>query len=349
MGDMQRNRSGQKLVEKKEERSFIYSGIIIEGVSDLLSQISKKRKMEDLYFIKDTPSVIEFALKTAFYLPSILWKLRKIATIRSQRFWYLNRKNEVIEGIMYGPDDDSQLPLIAFDSGYKRDLFNFSIVGKMIACLGYRTFSVRSKNELKSIEADDYMDAFNFLRTKYDKRHIIKDEGAFIGLSGGNIVTYKACSSEEFVVKHNIRCGISISPFSDLAEQFEYMKKKIKERDISPNALRVLEDYNRYVESLGVTDTSDREIFVNGSPSTYCKDIRVPLLIEHGITDDIVPAFNSLRLYKLLKKEKKDVQLVLIPGKGIHGDLKEWKNNIVDTIGLISSIIYAYKFLKDNI
>ncbi|MEM3431566.1 MAG: hypothetical protein QXW80_01310 [Candidatus Micrarchaeia archaeon] len=67
------------------------------------------------------------------------------------------------------------------------------------------------------------------------------------------------------------------------------MKNKLKERDIPENTRRILSDCNNYVESLGITNTSDRYLFTNGSPITYCKNLKVPLLIEHGIMDYIVP------------------------------------------------------------
>ncbi len=346
---MEKHDFQNKIPNDKDRTVFQKLGLTLEQISEFFDQISRKKKIEDVYLVNDTPSLISFAFKTAWYFPSIIWKLRKINEIKSKRFWYLNRNKEAIEGIMYGPDTSKPLPVIAFDSGYKRDLFNFSIVGKVIACLGYRAFSVRSRNELKSTEADDYMDALDFLKTKYQEKDSIQNKGAVVGLSGGNIIVYKSCSSQEFIEKHGIRCGISISPFDDLAEQFKYMKNKLKEKDIPVNTRRVLEDYNRYVESLGVNDTSDSTLFRNGSPITYCKSLRVPLLIEHGIIDDIVPATGSLMIYRALKKENKNAELVLIPGKGIHGDLKDWKENLIETVGLISSIIYAYRFLRKNL
>ncbi|MEM4133789.1 MAG: prolyl oligopeptidase family serine peptidase [Candidatus Micrarchaeia archaeon] len=337
-----------EISNENNQNVFKIIKLAIEQIGEFFNQTYRKKKIEDIYVINDTPSLINFTLQTTFYLPSVILKLRKINEIKSKRFWYLNRNKEAIEGIIYSSDTKNPLPLIAFDSGYKRDLFNFSMVGKIIACLGYRVFSVRSRNELKSTEAEDYMDAFDFLKTKYQEKELLENKSAIIGLSGGNIIVYKACSSQEFVERHNIKCGISISPFDDLAEQFNYMKNKLKERDIPENTRRVLSDYNKYVESLGITDTSDSYLFTNGSPITYCKDLKVPLLIEHGIMDDIVPVTGSLKIYKTLKQENKKVELVLIPGKGIHGDLKKWKENIIETIGLISSIIYAYKFLRKH-
>jgi dipeptidyl aminopeptidase/acylaminoacyl peptidase len=206
---------------------------------------------------------------------------------------------------MYGPNDERPLPLIAFDSGYKRDLFNFSIVGKVIACLGYRAFSVRSRNELKEIEAEDYIDAAEFLRNKYEKRKKIGDKSGVVGISGGNIVVYKMCSNQEFIGRNNLKCGVSISPFADLAEQFKYMKEVIKKQNVDSHTKEVLDGYNRYVESLGVKDTEDDSIFVKGSPITYVNELKIPLLIEHGIKDDIVPVTGSLKIYSKAEKAKK--------------------------------------------
>jgi hypothetical protein len=336
-----------KNTQKQYENKSLISNAFIR-TNEAIEQIKKKQKIQELYLITDTPSLLNFTIKTMFYMPSILWKLRKINKVKSERFWYVNRNNEAIQGIIYGLPTQEKLPIIAFDSGYKRDLFNFSIVGKVLACLGYRAFSVRSRNELKSIEADDYMDALDYLKDKHPNKNLYTNKSAVIGLSGGNIVVYKSCSSKEFVNKHNIKCGISISPFDDLAEQFKYLKKKINDNEISENTKRILLDYNKYIESLGVTDTSDEELFRNGSPITYCKDMDVPMLIEHGIADDVVPSVGSIRIYRELKRHQKEAELILILGKGIHGDLKKWGENIVETIGLLSSIIFAYKFLEKH-
>jgi len=339
--------------ESKEKKTSTNPFRTIKNLAEigmeLIDQIIIKNRLEDIYCINDTPSLFSFVMKNALYLPSIIWKLRKLNETKSERFWYLNSRNEAIEGIMYGPNDERPLPLIAFDSGYKRDLFNFSIVGKVIACLGYRAFSVRSRNELKEIEAEDYIDAAEFLRNKYEKRKKIGDKSGVVGISGGNIVVYKMCSNQEFIERNNLKCGVSISPFADLAEQFKYTKETLKKENINEHTRKVLEDYNKYVESLGVNDTTDDSIFVNGSPITYVNELRIPLLIEHGIRDDIVPVTGSLNIYSMATKARKEVELVLIPGKGVHGDMKEWRRDLIGTISLISSIIYAYSFMKKHL
>jgi esterase/lipase len=350
---MYRDEKGVYRFESEEKKTTKNSFRTIKNFAnagmELIDQIKIKNGLEKIYYINDTPSLFSFVIKNVFYLPSIIWKLRKLKEMKSERFWYLNRRNEAIQGIIYGPNYDRPLPLIAFDSGYKRDLFNFSIVGKVIACLGYRAFSIRSRNELKVIEAEDYIDAAEFLRTKYEKRNKIGDKSGVIGISGGNIVVYKMCSNKEFIEKNNLKCGVSISPFADLAEQFVYTKETLKKENIDKHTREVLEDYNRYVEALGIKNTSDKSIFVKGSPIVYVNELKVPLLIEHGIKDDIVPVTGSLKIYSMAKKAKKDVELVLVPGKGIHGDIKEWRRDIIGTISLISSIIYTYSFIKKHL
>jgi len=346
--------SNKEYIIKKEEYNkknnpFKVLKELRKAGNELIDQIRMRNRLEKIYYINDTPSFFSFIIKNIFYLPSIIWKLRKFKETKSERFWYLNSRNEAIQGIMYGPNNNDPLPLIAFDSGYKRDLFNFSIIGKIIACLGYRAFSVRSRNELKVIEAEDYIDAAEFLRNKYEKRNKIGDKSGVIGISGGNIIVYKMCSNEQFIKRNNLKCGVSISPFADLAEQFNYMKEMLKKQNIEKHTKKVLEDYNRYVESLGIKDTSDDSIFLKGSPITYVNELKTPLLIEHGIKDDVVPVTGSLKIYSQSKKAKKQVELILIPGKGIHGDLKEWKKDLIGTISLISSIIYVYSFMKKHI
>ena len=343
----EQNRKRNRKKRKGKEFNF---GQMLETSNELLHQIKVTKGLREIYDITDTPSFISFTLKTAAYLPVILWKTRHFEEIKSKRFWYVNRENKPIEGIMYGPEGNEPFPLVAFDSGYRRDLFNFSIVGKAIASLGYRTFSVRSKSELKGTEADDYMDAMDYLRMKYPEKESIAKTSAVIGVSGGNIVVYRSCSSRGFVERHAVKCAISIAPFADLAEQFTYMKDMLKQKNPSGNVREVLEEYNKYVESLGVTSTSsDPKMFESGSPITYCKGMLVRILNIHGIKDKIVPALSSLKIHKEMKRHRKGIQTVLTPGEGIHGDLSKWKKELIPTIGLGASLVYAYTFLKKHL
>ncbi len=336
---------------KNRRRGPIFNfGKMLETSNEILHQMKVTKGLYEIYDITDTPSLIGFTLKTVAYLPVILWKTKNFEEIKSKRFWYKNRDNQPVEGIMYGPKGNNPLPLIAFDSGYQRDLFSFSIVGKVIASLGYRTFSIRSKNELKGTEADDYMDAMDYLRTSYPEKDSIGKTSAIIGVSGGNIVVYRSCSSKDFVKRHSVKCAISIAPFADLAEQFMYMKKILKQQNIPDNVKGVLEEYNEYVKSLGVkSTTSDPKMFENGSPITYCKDIIVKILNIHGIKDKIVPASGSLKIHKEMKKNGKEIETILTPGEGIHGDLSKWKKELIPTIGLGASLVYAYTFFKKHL
>ena len=346
---MNKQRANQKKAETKQESKFAFSQMMDAG-NELLHQLKTRSGLHDIYDITDAPSVLGFTLKTATYLPMILWKMREYDSIKSQRFWYKNKKNEIIEGIMYGPEGEEPLPLVALDSGYRRDLFNFSIVGKVIACLGYRAFSVRSHNELKGMEADDYMEGMEYIRTKYDRKEMIGKDSAVVGISGGNIVVYRSCSSRDFVERHSVKCAISIAPFADLEEQFKHMKKTLKKPDIPQNVRKVLEDYDQYVESLGVSGPgSDPSLFKNGSPVTYCKDMLVGILNIHGINDKIVPATGSLKIHKEMQKNGKGIETIITPGEGIHGDLSKWKKEIIPTLGLGASIVYAYRFLKNQL
>jgi len=338
----------KEIQQKKDDPAFGF-GQMMTASSELLHQIKIRAGLHDIYDISDASSTVGFALKTTAYFPIILWKMRKLDEIEPESFSYMNLKNETINGTIVGPKTDEALPLIALDSGYKTDLFNLSIVGKVIACLGYRTFSVRSNSELKVAEAEDYMKAMDYLRNEYKKKNTIAKKSAVVGISGGNIIVYKSCSSKEFVEKHSVKCAISIAPFADLSEQFKHMKDTLNKNNVPEKVRKVLEEYNEYVESLGVNDPSaDLNLFKNASPITYCKDMLVKLLNIHGIKDKIVPATGSLKIHKEMERYGKSIETILTPGEGIHGDLTKWKKELIPTIGLGASIIYAYTFLKKH-
>lgn len=62
---------------------------------------------------------------------------------------------------------------------------------------------------------------------------------------------------------------------------------------------------------------------------TYAKDLQVPMLIAHGTKDRQVFCEHSVRLYKALKAENKDVTLYLIKGAD-HGGAAFFTNEMID-------------------
>ena len=87
--------------ESEEKKTSTNSFRIIKNFADagmeLIDQIRIKNGFEEIYCINDTPSLFSFVMKNALYLPSIIWKLRKLNETKSERFWYLNSRNEAIE------------------------------------------------------------------------------------------------------------------------------------------------------------------------------------------------------------------------------------------------------------
>lgn len=62
---------------------------------------------------------------------------------------------------------------------------------------------------------------------------------------------------------------------------------------------------------------------------TYAKDLQVPMLIAHGTKDRQVFCEHSVRLYKALNAENKDVTLYLIKGAD-HGGAAFFTNEMID-------------------
>jgi hypothetical protein len=225
--------------------------------------------------------------------------------------------------------------------------------GVAISCIGCRPFSIRSHGELKALEADDYVDAMTFLRSKSEFKHLFSDESAFIAISGGGNVLYRSCSSQEFVESNGVKCGVSISTYAYLAKQFEYARKIILDPDIDEHTKRVLREYLKYADKTGLSPDSNPKEFELGSPATYAADVKIPILLIHGKEDEIVPATGSLQLYEIMKNAGKKAKLILVPGQGIHTpvSLGIWSSfaHPLETAGMLATLGYTYDYLETHL
>jgi hypothetical protein len=313
------------------------------------SFIGGVKKIDDLRNIYGTPeaeSMLKLVVKSVLWTPYVLWKMRKFSDVKATEFQFTNRNQQELDGVMYGLDDSEQRPIVAYDCGYKKGRSDFPMIGKTLACLGYRAVSIFSREELKAKESDDYTDALSYLRLYSEYKQFFGPKTAFLVISGGCNIMYRSCSSQEFVNKNNVVCGISIAAYSNLSEEFEHMRKKLKESNIDPNTKEVLTDYNDYATRIGIVPSGDPKLFRLGSPETYAPDMKKPVLLIHGVYDEIVPSSGSIHIYKTMKRAGKEAKLVLTPGEGVHGNPDKWLTSLTELAGITATIGYAYRYLK---
>jgi len=314
---------------------------------ELVRSNRKRNELLASYRMPEAESTLKLVARSILWTPYLIWKLRQMEHTKATRFWFPNRNNEAIEGVMYSLDDKEQKPIVVYDCGYKRGRSNFPMIGKAIACLGYRAVSIFSREELKAMEADDYTDALAYLRTYSQYKRLFGPKTAFVVISGGGNVLYRCCSSQEFVDKNQVVCGVSIATYSRLDKQFEYMKEKLKDPNIDKNARRVLLDYNDHATRIGLTPDANPEMFRLGSPVTYAPELKVRVLVLHGESDPIVEAHNAIEIKQAAGIMAK---LRMVVGEGFHGNPEKWKLgpnfSLKEAVGVLATVGYAYHFLK---
>ena len=78
-------------------------------------------------------------------------------------------------------------------------------------------------------------------------------------------------------------------------------------------------DFGGFMHQLfGAFPWDDPEVYRRNSPIHHAHKIDRPLLIMQGLADQRTPPDQGERLYVMLKKLKKEVELILFPGADHH-------------------------------
>jgi dipeptidyl aminopeptidase/acylaminoacyl peptidase len=141
-------------------------------------------------------------------------------------------------------------------------------------------------SEVKDIiSAGEYIKKLDFV----DKNKI-----AIHGASRGALASSLALSKTQI-----FKSAILISGFYDIKKEYEYEKKHMKRI-----LLELIEkDFTNFP-------------YAKRSPINHVKKINCPVLIIHGLKDKIVLPKRSERFYKILKKERKNVKILLYENFG---------------------------------
>ena len=118
---------------------------------------------------------------------------------------------------------------------------------------------------------------------------------------------------------------------------YQYAVQTAKEAISDINKLMIEEGFSYRNRILIGDDTSERKAI---SPITHVDSINSPVLLAHGTEDKQVNFSQSNRMYKALKKKKKDVTLI---------KLKDETHNLEDVKNRVTFFKAVEKFLKKHI
>jgi dipeptidyl aminopeptidase/acylaminoacyl peptidase len=126
------------------------------------------------------------------------------------------------------------------------------------------------------------------------------DRVCIVGASYGGYATLAGVT----LTPELYRCGIAISGVSDLLEMQAWEEAN---GGRSGGAARY------WRRNIG-DPAADRERIVATSPKFHVKNIRAPLLMVHGVIDDIVPVEQSRIMAEAMQAAGKPYELVEVPG-----------------------------------
>ncbi len=256
--------------------------------------------------------------------------------IEEVNFTTKNRYKKEISGKLFTSENDS---LILFDAGLRTGLRQFPEIGIYLSKTGYDVVSVEGGDEVYGTEKVNYIDAVNYL--KINKRITWRNIFA-VGLSSGGVVSLKLGVDDEGI---GIKGVIVINSYFDLTEMWYYGKKYLQKTDPKNPRRKVFESYFKYAEERNVNPDKDAQEFYLASPKSFYKDVKLPVLIIHGIKDEIVPVEQGIKLYEALRKENKNVKFKIVVGEGIHspGIFSSFEN----FWGIMQTICAARVFMRE--
>ncbi len=126
------------------------------------------------------------------------------------------------------------------------------------------------------------------------------------GHSMGGEVTLKTLEALGAKENTNVKAAVLWAPVTDSAKWFA--KDHIA-------ALPEFNSENRFAEMFGILGTPEQNpnVWKTLSPLSYLKDIKIPILLQHGTSDPTVPYAWSLELENLLKQNNKQVTFISYP------------------------------------
>jgi dipeptidyl aminopeptidase/acylaminoacyl peptidase len=152
----------------------------------------------------------------------------------------------------------------------------------------------------------DMADAVAYLRK--DGR-VDADRAAVMGGSYGGYLTYAAVTQLPDVFK----CGVSFVGVSNWVTALEGASPALKASD--------------RLEYGNIDDPEDRKFFVELSPMTHVKNVKVPVMVIHGANDPRDPVTESDQFVRAVREQGGTVEYLRFPDEG-HG-IRKLSNRII--------------------
>ena len=262
-----------------------------------------------------------------------------------ERIDFQHSNGQMLKARLYKPVGKGPWPLIVFDGGLKTGIigdYELTYIAELLVRTGYVVYGTTSKQEVAHREVHDYYAGIDHIWKHYD---FVKHETIIMGLSAGGALALEMAGDKN-ASKYGVNKVIVMSTYPDLPQIYYFARDYIQGKDPNDHRVKVDADYIDYAEGLFKFPNTNPKEYAAASPKNYLHNIRVPILILHGVGDEVVPIDMGIELYNLAKKEGKDVTLIILPGQTVHADTHEMLTNLPDGIGMIENIIEIWKFLK---
>jgi esterase/lipase len=229
--------------------------------------------------------------------------------------------------------------LVLFDAGLRTGIKEVPEVGVYLSKTGYDVLSVEGGDEVYGTERINYIDAVNYLKTN---KSLVWRNIFAVGLSSGGVVALKLGTDDEGI---GIKGIVVVDSYFDLIEMWYYGKEYLQKTDPKNPRRKVFESYFKYAEERGVDPEKNAQDFYLASPKSFYKDVRLPVLIIHGVKDEITPIEQGIKLYEALKNENRNVKFKIVVGEGIHspGIFSSFEN----FWGIMQTICAARVFMEE--
>lgn len=249
-----------------------------------------------------------------FEFIKFIFNLTPAIPIETIKFYH-ERDNKKLKAMLWKPKGSGPFPLAAFDVGLQYRIWEIPAAAKLIARTGYAVLGTEySRIEISKGEARDIINAIEYAHKNFnfiDKRTLL------VGISMGGATMLNIAS--KVCKKYNIIGVIAISPYSDLSRAFYYAYGYVSTaKNKKDPRIKLLKLYQKY--AYATPQEEPREYYLR-SPINFIKNIDCPVIIIHGKKDEVVSVDHSIELYYKMKYLKKDVELILTSGEGIHTPL----------------------------
>lgn len=239
----------------------------------------------------------------------------------------------------YKPMGDGPFDVILFDSGLRTGVRELPLIAIWLARMGYVVVGVYSEREVFKDEGKDFVTALSFMRYL----PFVSKRAIPIGISSGGAVALRL-AADQTAVQLGVVGSIAIDTYYDIRRMHYYAHNYVATHEPDDHRTKVLQRYIDYEK--GVTPEKDPEVFANADIIPIIPQIQVPVLLVHGVSDQIVPVEESIDLFTALKQHKKEAYLKLVVGEGVHAPPIDFVFDFIDTIGLIETIAAVKGFLK---